>query len=109
MEYKTEIPRASFRQISQTFTVSFMSCRPANGPVFFLANVYILCHISKKHHLIPVKNWELCLSTWPKHRLVELKAYHCSFITFVIAGAIYPKICNRAITIAQYITVYVSL
>ena len=32
---KIEIPRTSFRQISETFTVSFMSYRPANVPVCF--------------------------------------------------------------------------
>ena len=35
MEYKREILRASLRQISETFTVSFMSYRPATVPVFF--------------------------------------------------------------------------
>ena len=35
VEYKSEIPRASLRQIVETFTASFMSYRPANVPVFF--------------------------------------------------------------------------
>ena len=35
MEYRREISWASLRQISETFTVSFMSYRPANVLVFF--------------------------------------------------------------------------
>ena len=35
VEYRREISKASLRQVSETFTVSFMSYRPANVLVFF--------------------------------------------------------------------------
>ena len=64
MEYKREISRASLRQISETFTVLFMSYRLANVPVFF-GKKSTFYDIFGKNHDSPFENWELCLSTWP--------------------------------------------
>ena len=75
--------------------------------VFFGKNLHFTTYL--KNTTSPVGNWELYLSAWPQLRSVEIKACHCSFPTFVVSGAIFGKIWNCAITIAQYITVYVSL
>ena len=47
MEYKGEMPWASLRQISETFTVSFMSYRSANVLVFFGKNLHFMAYFEK--------------------------------------------------------------
>ena len=107
MEYKRKIPRASLQQISD-FHLSFMSYRLANVPVCLGKELRFMTYF-ENYHESPFVNWELFLSTWPQHRTVKIKAYHCSFPTFVVSGAIFGNIWNCAITIAMYITVYLSL